>query len=105
MANLTEGFLAKINAWAENMKKSGGGNKKQASALASFMGDAQMQNKMQEVAVDQLVQSFSQALASIKDANAKQNAVEQFWSTWKDKTNQTILSNVMKKYKLIPRKS
>lgn len=105
MANLTEGLLAKINAWAESMKKSGSGNKKQASALATFMGNSQMQNKMQEVAVEQLVQSFTEALATVKDANAKQNAVNQFWITWKDKTNQTILSNVMKKYKLIPRKT
>lgn len=102
---INETIISKITSWAQNMAKTGQGNKKQASALASFLQSSKMQQKMQEVAVEQLVQGFSQALTTITDKEAKQNAINQFWSTWKDRTNQGLLLQMMKKYKLAPSKS
>lgn len=98
-------MITKITNWAQNMSATGTGNKKQAQALAGFLSNDEMQSKMQEVAVDQLVSSFTQALNQVQDKNAKQNAINQFWITWKDKTNQTVLTTTMKKYKLIPSKN
>jgi hypothetical protein len=102
--NINESILSKITSWAQNMTKTGQGNKKQAKALGDFLASPEMQAKMQEVAIEQLVQSFAQALSTIKDSSAKQNAVNQFWITWKDKTNQTLLMTMMKKYKFVPSK-
>lgn len=101
---INESILSKITNWAQNMSKTGTGDTKKAGALAAFLSNEQMQAKMQEVAIDQLVHSFADALKTVTDAKAKQTAINQFWATWKDKTNQAVLTATMSKYKLVPTK-
>lgn len=100
MEHLDEGILNKIADWANKINPQNAEQTKDASALSDFIRDPKMQRQMQIVAVEQLVKSFA-ATANKAPAPDKKKAVQQFYNTWKTKTDPTLLQAALKKYKLL----
>lgn len=100
---LNENIIAKI---ANNLKQSIQNkqpviNQKQANNLNAFLTDPKMQQRMQFIAIQNLVTSFIGSLKQIQDESEKRKAIQQFYNTWSQQTDPRLLKLVMQKHKLM----